>query len=198
MRSFWFGHGKIRFAPNHRLQPEFFDSSVPISFRFSYYDGNMKWRKNEFLIDTNKKKLNLDFIHSYLSEHSYWATGRSRETIQRSIRHSLSFGIYDSAANQQIGFGRVITDYATFAWIADVFVIENYRGRGLAKWLMEIMIAHPKLQRFRRWVLATKDAHELYRRYGFVELQKPDRWMERRDPTTEERPDYWQDTEVIT
>ena len=151
----------------------------------------MKWRKNEFVIDTSRRKLDLDVIHHYLSEESYWATGRSRETIERSIQNSLSFGIYHR--DRQIGFGRVITDYATFAWIADVFVLEAYRGKGLAKWLMEIMIAHPKLQRFRRWVLATKDAHELYRKFGFAELQKPERWMERRDPSTEERPDYWQD-----
>ncbi len=96
-----------------------------------------------------------------------------------------------------MGFARVITDYATFAWIADVFVIEEFRGQGLAKWLMEVMMAHPKLQGFRRWVLATKDAHELYRRFGFEELKKPERWMERRDPKTEEQPDYWQDSKSI-
>lgn len=152
----------------------------------------MKWRRNGFVIDTSPKKLDLEVIHSYLSKRSYWATGRSRETIQRSIENSLAFGIYEQ--QKQVGFGRVITDYATFAWIADVFVLEEYRGKGLSKWLMEVMISHPKLQGFRRWVLATKDAHELYRRFGFTELQKPERWMERRDPTTEERPDYWQDS----
>ncbi len=155
----------------------------------------MKWRKNNFEIDTNRKRLDLDLIHHYLSEQSYWATGRSRETIERSIRNSVAFGIYEGV--KQVGFGRVITDYATFAWIADVFVIEQFRGQGLSKWLMEMMLVHPKLQRFRRWVLATKDAHELYRRYGFEELKKPERWMERRDPATEERPDYWQDSNSI-
>jgi GNAT superfamily N-acetyltransferase len=149
----------------------------------------MKRRKGEFSIDTSKKKLDIGLIHSYLSERSYWATGRSRTTIERSIRNSLAFGIYH--ADQQIGFARVITDYATFAWIADVFILEEFRGKGLSKWLMEVMLSHPRLQKFRRWVLATKDAHELYRRFGFTELQKPERWMERRDPQTEESPDYW-------
>jgi GNAT superfamily N-acetyltransferase len=152
----------------------------------------MKWRKNRFEIDTSRKRLNIDLIHTFLNEESYWATGRSKTTIERSIRNSVSFGIYDG--QKQIGFGRVITDYATFAWIADVFVIEEYRGKGLSKWLMEIMLAHPKLQGFRRWVLATKDAHELYRRYGFIELKRPERWMERPDPATEENPDYWQES----
>jgi GNAT superfamily N-acetyltransferase len=149
----------------------------------------MKRKKGEFTIDTSKKKLDLDFIHNYLSEHSYWATGRSRATIERSIRNSVAFGVYHGS--RQIGFGRVITDYATFAWIADVFIDEEFRGKGLSKWMMEVMLAHPRLQKFRRWVLATKDAHELYRRYGFSELKKPERWMERRDPATEENPDYW-------
>ena len=153
----------------------------------------MKWRKNNFEIDTNRKRFDLDLIHDYLSKKSYWATGRSKETIGRSIRNSVAFGIYED--KKQVGFARVITDYATFGWIADVFVVEEYRGQGLAKWLMEVMIDHPKLQGFRRWVLATKDAHELYRRYGFEELKRPERWMERRDPKTEEQPDYWRDTE---
>ena len=152
----------------------------------------MKWRKNNFEIDTNRKRFDLNLIHTFLSKQSYWATGRSLATIERSIRNSVAFGIYEGT--KQVGFGRAITDYATFAWIADVFVIEEYRGLGLAKWLMETMISHPRLQGFRRWVLATKDAQELYRRFGFAELKKPERWMERRDPTTEEQPDYWRDS----
>ena len=149
----------------------------------------MKWRKGEYEINTDRRKLDVALIHNFLDQQSYWATGRSRETIERSIRNSVNFGIYKGS--QQVGFGRVITDYATFAWVADVFVLEQERGKGLSKWLMEVMIAHPKLQKFRRWVLATKDAHELYRRFGFTELKKPERWMERRDPNTEENPDYW-------
>lgn len=149
----------------------------------------MKWQKGEYEINTDRKKLDIAMIHEFLDQRSYWATGRSRETIERSIRNSVSFGIYKGTA--QVGFARVITDYATFAWVADVFILEEERGKGLSKWLMEVMIAHPKLQKFRRWVLATKDAHELYRRFGFTELKKPERWMERRDPATEENPDYW-------
>lgn len=149
----------------------------------------MEWEREGYLISTNADKLNLDMIHEFLSLRSYWATGRSRETIWKSIQHSLPFGIYKG--EEQIGFARVITDYATFAWVADVFILEPYRGRGLSKWLMEVMISHPELQRFRRWVLSTKDAHDLYRKYGFVELKHSERWMERFDPNTEERPDYW-------
>ena len=149
----------------------------------------MEWHKDEYLISTDPALLNLDVIHTYLNERSYWATGRSREVIQRSIQHSVAFGIYKD--KQQIGFARVITDYATFAWIADVFVLEDFRGRGLSKWLMQVIIDHPELQGFRRWVLATKDAQELYRKYGFVELLHPERWMERRDPKAQEMSDYW-------
>jgi GNAT superfamily N-acetyltransferase len=148
-----------------------------------------EWRRGEYTISTDRARLDVGLIHKYLSESSYWAKGRPREVVERSIEHSLAFGIYHG--ERQVGFSRVITDYATFAWIADVFVVEEYRGRGLGKWLSEVMLAHPDLQGFRRWVLATKDAHELYRHVGFQELQRVERWMERRDPQTVERPDYW-------
>jgi GNAT superfamily N-acetyltransferase len=148
-----------------------------------------EWRRGEYSISTERARLDVELIHEFLSESSYWAKGRPREVVARSIEHSLCFGVY--LGERQVGFARVITDYATFAWIADVFVVEEFRGRGLARWLGEVMSAHPQLQGFRRWVLATKDAHELYRRMGFRELQRPERWMERRDPATVERPDYW-------
>ena len=147
-----------------------------------------EWKRGEYSISTEKSRLDLGVIHQFL-ETSYWAAGRSVETILRSIENSIPFGIYKG--NKQVGFARVITDYATFAWIADVFVLEEHRGRGLSKWLMEVIVSHPELQGFRRWVLATKDAHELYRRFGFHELKLPERWMERHDPSTQERPDYW-------
>jgi GNAT superfamily N-acetyltransferase len=150
---------------------------------------NQEWRRDEYVISTDRARLDVRLIHEFLSESSYWAKGRPREVVERSIEHSLAFGVYHGG--RQVGFGRVITDYATFAWIADVFVVDEFRGRGLGKWLGEVMVAHPELQGFRRWVLATKDAHELYRRTGFRELQRPERWMERRDPATVERPDYW-------
>jgi len=151
-----------------------------------------EWRRGEYLISTDRARLDVGLVHKFLSESSYWATGRPREVVERSIEHSLAFGVYQEG-ERQIGFARVITDYATFAWIADVFIVDEFRGRGLGQWLSEVMISHPELQGFRRWVLATKDAHELYRRVGFLELKSPERWMERHDPQTVERPDYWTD-----
>jgi GNAT superfamily N-acetyltransferase len=148
------------------------------------------WQRGEYTISTNKAQLDIDLIHRFLDT-SYWAAGRSVETIRRSIENSIPFGIYKG--DQQVGFARVITDYATFAWIADVFVMEQHRGQGLSIWLMEVIIAHPELQGFMRWLLATKDGHELYRRFGFGELRRPERWMERHDPNTQEKPDYWRE-----
>jgi len=147
------------------------------------------WRRDEYEISTDVSRLDLDIIHDYLSDRSYWATGRSREIVKRSIENSLSFGIFKD--REQVGFARVVTDYATFAWIADLFILPEHRGRGLSKWLMEIMITHPQLQGFRRWVLSTKDAHRLYERFGFTRLYRPERWMERPDPNMKESPDYW-------
>ncbi len=146
--------------------------------------------KKEYTISTDPTKLNIEVIRNYISNESYWGKGRSLETIKKSIDNSLPFGIYYK--NEMIGFARILTDYATFAWVADVFILEKHRGKGLSKWLMETILEHPELQGFRRWVLATKDAHELYRKYGFRELNKPERWMERPDPNMKESPDYWQ------
>lgn len=150
------------------------------------------WQNGEFLISTDRDRLNREMIHDFLSRRSYWAKGRELDVINRGIDNSLSFGIYHG--EQQVGFARVVTDYATFAWLADVFVLEEYRGLGLGKWLIEVMLAHPQLQGFRRWALSTKDAHELYRGFGFNELVRPERWMERADPNMRESPDYWQKT----
>src|SRR5919202_4444589 len=148
-----------------------------------------QWERGDYVISTDRSRLDLGVIHDYLSNSSYWAKGRAVETIRRSIENSLSFGLY--AGERQIGFARIVTDYATFAWVADVFVLEEFRGKGLGKWLMEVIINHPQIQGFRRWTLSTKDAHELYRKFGFTELKRPERWMERHDPKTQERPDYW-------
>lgn len=148
-----------------------------------------EWQRDEYTISTDSKRLDISVIHDFISNQSYWAQGRSVETVQRALDNSLNFGIYKT--DQQVGFGRVVTDYATFAWIADVFVLTEYRGRGLSKWLVEVMLEHPQLQGFRRWVLATKDAHSLYARFGFIELHRPERWMERPDPDMQESPDYW-------
>jgi GNAT superfamily N-acetyltransferase len=148
------------------------------------------WQRGEYLITTDSSRLNIEMIHAFLSNESYWATGRGLEVVKRSIENSLSFGIYKGS--DQVGFARVVTDYATFAWIADVFVLPEHRGRGLAKWLMEVIVSHPQLQGFRRWVLSTKDAHGVYERFGFRALHRPERWMERPDPNMQESPDYWQ------
>jgi GNAT superfamily N-acetyltransferase len=148
------------------------------------------WTKNAYSISTDRKLLNLELIHNFLSNTSYWAKGRNLEVVLRSIENSLNFGVYKG--REQVGFARVVTDYATFAWIADVFVLPEHRGRGLGKWLMEVIVSHPQLQGFRRWVLSTKDAHGVYERFGFRALHRPERWMERPDPNMKESPDYWQ------
>lgn len=147
------------------------------------------WERGDYLISTDRSRLNVALIHHFLSEKTYWAQGRTRDVVQRSIDNSLPFGIYKG--NDLVGFARIVTDYATFAWIADVFVLPEHRGHGLSKWLMEVMLSHPELQGFRRWVLATKDAHSLYARFGFIALHRPERWMERPDPNMQESPDYW-------
>ncbi len=148
-----------------------------------------EWRRGEYSISTDPARLNLAMIQNYLSNSSYWASGRSVETVKLSINHSLSFGVYHTGQTEltepnghnerQVGFARVITDYATFAYLADVFVLDEFRGQGLGKWLVETVASHPNLQGLRRWLLATKDAHELYRKVGFVELKQPERWMEK-------------------
>ena len=142
----------------------------------------------EYLISTESGWLDLELIHRFLSEHSYWARGISRDVVARSIANSLCFGLYALSkdaphpARRQVGFARVATDRATFAYLADVFVLPEHRGQGLSKRLMEAVLAHPDLQGLRRWMLATADAHELYRRYGFTALSEPDRFMQRHNP----------------
>jgi GNAT superfamily N-acetyltransferase len=135
----------------------------------------MEWRQGEYSISTDRDRLDHAGIHAFLRD-CYWAAGIPREVVDRSIQNSLPFGVYDQG--RQIGFARVITDYATFAYVADVFVLESHRGRGLAKWLMEVIRAHPDLRGLRRWMLITRDAHDLYRKTGFVSLDGPDRHME--------------------
>ncbi len=137
----------------------------------------MEWSRGEYVISTERERLDLDLVHRFLSEESYWAPGVERELVERSIENSLCFGLYDG--NGQVGFARVVTDRAAFAWLADVFVLSDHRGRGLGKWLVETVLAHPDLQRLRRFFLGTADAHSLYERYGFRPAD-PTRLMERR------------------
>lgn len=146
-----------------------------------------EWRRDGYTISTDPARLDVDAIHEYLAS-SYWAEGIPLETVRRSIEHSVNFGVYHDAAVAEgnapfAGYGRVITDRATFGYLGDVFVLEPHRGRGLSKFLMECVSKHPELQGFRRWVLLTRDAHGLYRQYGYTGLEKPDRYMERWAPT---------------
>jgi GNAT superfamily N-acetyltransferase len=136
--------------------------------------------RDHFVISTDSARLQVDIIHKFLSEESYWANRRTLEQTQRAIENSICFGVYD--VNKQIGFARVVTDRATFAYLGDVFILDEYRGLGLGKWLMETIISHPELQGLRRWVLATRDAHDLYSKYGFDQLRFPGRWMEKASP----------------
>ena len=135
----------------------------------------MEIRRDGFTISDDASRLDRDTIHRFLAE-SYWAKGIPFEVVDRSIEGSLPFGVYDGEA--LVGFARVISDYATYAYVADVFVIESHRGRGLALRLMEAVRAHPRLQGIRRWNLVTRDAHALYRKVGFRDVENPSRWME--------------------
>jgi len=140
----------------------------------------MEWQNGEFTISTDASRLQIGAIHKFLSEESYWARERTIIQTARAIENSLSFGVYKG--EKQIGFARVVTDYATFAYLGDVYILSEFRGHGWSKWLMETIVLHPNLQGFRRWILATKDAHALYQKYGFTPLKFPERWMERAAP----------------
>lgn len=135
--------------------------------------------QNEFSISTDKSKLDVSVIHNYLCNESYWAKNIPLEIVKRSIEGSLCFGLYvsENSISKQVGFARVITDCATFAYLADVFVLPAYRGNGLSKWLMKIIMDCPDLQGLRRWLLATQDAHGLYLQFAFLPLDKPERIM---------------------
>ena len=136
-----------------------------------------EWQRDGFTISTDPARLDVDGIYDYLSN-SYWARGIPRDVFERSLRHALCFGIYEGA--RQVGFARVVTDFATVAYVGDVYVHEPWRGRGLSRWLMEVMSAHPELQGFRRWILLTRDAHGLYEKFGFE--PRSDYLMERPAP----------------
>ena len=135
-----------------------------------------EYRQGEFLISTDRARLDLDVVHGFLTN-CYWAKGIPKEVVRRSIQHALCFGIYD-ADGAQVGFARVVSDFATIAYLGDVFVLESHRGRGLSKWLMECVMAHPALQGLRRWILLTRDAHGLYSQFGFMPVKASERYME--------------------
>ena len=133
-------------------------------------------RQDDVSISDDRTRLDRALIHRFLSERSYWAQGVPRELVDRSIDHSLCFGVYQTG--RQIGFARVVTDFATFAWLADVFIVEEERGKGLSKKLVAAIQAHPQLQGLRRFLLGTRDAHGLYAQFRFEPIKYPDRFME--------------------
>jgi GNAT superfamily N-acetyltransferase len=140
----------------------------------------MQRAHGEYLFSTDPGLLDLALVHKFLAEESYWARGIPLAVVEKSVRHSLCFGVYHRA--RQVGFARVATDYATFAYLMDVFVLPPHRGVGLSKRLMAMIVSHPELQGLRRWMLATEDAHSLYAQFRFAPLARPDRLMEIVDP----------------
>lgn len=135
--------------------------------------------KNEFCISTDKRKLDLDAIHHFLSTQAYWCKNIPKVKVQTAIENSLCFGVYQE--NKQIGFARVITDFSTIAYLADVFILVDFRGKGLSKWLVETIMNYPNLQGLRRWILITADAHGLYRQFGWTDIAESTKWMECHD-----------------
>jgi len=139
-----------------------------------------EWKKAQFQVTTDQGRLDLNVIYDFLARQSEWARGIPRSTLEKSVRNSLCFGVFQG--EKQVGFARVISDNATIAYLGDVFVLPEYRGSGLAKWLMECILSHPDLQNLRRWILVTEDAHGLYRKFGFTQLRHPDGFMELHNP----------------
>ncbi|HLY01679.1 MAG TPA: GNAT family N-acetyltransferase [Candidatus Cybelea sp.] len=135
-------------------------------------------QRDGFFISTDPRRLDLDAIERLLRS-SYWASERSRASTELAVKNSLCFGLYQTPNAGLIGLTRVVTDYSTFAWLCDVIIEEEYRGKGLGKWMMEVVLADPSVCHVRRWILATSDAHQLYERYGFARMAHSDRWMER-------------------
>jgi GNAT superfamily N-acetyltransferase len=133
-------------------------------------------RRGAYFLSTDPELLNVSLIHRFLSEESYWAPGIPREIVERSLKNSLCFGLFHES--RQIGFARVVTDRATFAWLGDVFVIDAYRSEGLGKWMIESLLEHPDLRGLRRILLGTRDAHGLYTQFGFTPLADPTRFLE--------------------
>jgi len=135
-----------------------------------------EWRRGGYLVSTDKALLDLDMIHGYLT-HVYWAAGIARESVSRAIEHSLCFGLYGDEG--QIGFARLLSDTVRFAYLMDVFVLESHQGQGLGRWLLRCVLDHPDVRTVRRVLLTTRDAHELYRKFGFEEVARPGDWMNR-------------------
>jgi GNAT superfamily N-acetyltransferase len=140
----------------------------------------------DYCLSTDKSRLDIDVIHHYLSVDSYWAKGIPRHIVEKSLAHSWCFGIYHG--NDQVGFGRLTTDYSTFAYLADVFVLPAHRGKGLSKWMMACIMAQPEISGMRRIMLATSDAHGLYAGFGFKPLDAPEKIMQINRPNAYKTP----------
>lgn len=134
------------------------------------------FQEKGFQISTDQNLIDFEAVYNYLHLESYWAKGISEKTLHTALKNSVCFGVYKQRT--QAGFARVVTDKATFAYICDVFILPQFRGAGLSKWLMQTIMTHPELQGLRRWSLATADAHDLYSQFGFTPITRPDRWME--------------------
>ena len=149
----------------------------------------MEWRRGDYLLSTDPVRVDLAAVHAYLTT-AYWSEGVPLDVVRRAIAGSIPFSVWwepaarveGAASPAQVAFARAITDRATFAYVADVYVLEEHRGRGLSRWMMEALVAHPDLQGLRRMILATRDAHGLYAKFGFTPLASPPRWMEKWDP----------------
>ncbi|MGH7459546.1 MAG: GNAT family N-acetyltransferase [Longimicrobiales bacterium] len=139
----------------------------------------VSFTRGEYAVSTDPARLDIDAIHDFL-HNVYWAQGRSRETVERSLRNSLGFGLYHST--RQIGLARIISDYTTYAYLCDVYVLDQYRGQGLGTWLIDCVMKHPDLQGLTRFSLVTRSAQALYRKFGFAEVTDPHRYMNLRRP----------------
>jgi N-acetylglutamate synthase-like GNAT family acetyltransferase len=145
----------------------------------------MEWRQDEFVVSDDPALVSVDAVHRFLSQESTWSKGIPRERVATSIANSMCFTLLHNG--KQIGFARLISDRSTIAYLGDVYVETEWRGKGLSKWLMDCVMSHPELQGLRRWILVTGDAHGLYRKYGFTQLVAPDRYMEKHDPAVYQR-----------
>jgi GNAT superfamily N-acetyltransferase len=165
---------------NLKLARKYFEENPT---RTSELSTAVSWQKNNFVISTDKSILQIHRIHRFLSEEAYWCLGIPEKVVRKAIDGSLCFGLYDDSKENkpQVGFARIVTDQATFAWVCDVYIENEYRGQGLSKWLVECFLKHPELQSLRRICLATKDAHTLYEKFGFEVTQTPANWLEIKD-----------------
>jgi len=144
----------------------------------------VEWQRGDYEVSTDPERIDIESVHRFLSDEAYWSPGVPEDVVRRAIAGSIVFGLY--RGSEQVGLARVVSDRATFAWLCDVYVLKEHRGHGLGKWLMECVKAHPDLQGLRHWLLATRDAHGLYKQFGFEPVD-PERFMEIRDPDVYKR-----------